>query len=140
MIEANTTYLWQTPSGVDAKVLCASVSASLFRTQSEFGLVCANEMSTSKQANTARLQLTPRRPVVSHNRQESATFPLTSSFPTPASGALRRALISGQRTASITFMPTWVSPYPCRLFSFRETHKSRFPQHILSTTAVLVSH
>ena len=29
MIEANTTYLWQTQSRVDAKILCASVPASL---------------------------------------------------------------------------------------------------------------
>ena len=49
MIEANTTYLWQTPRGVDAKVLCASIPASLFRAQSEFDLSCANEMSASKQ-------------------------------------------------------------------------------------------
>ena len=118
MIEANTTHLWQMQSSVDAQILCASVPASPFRTQSEFGLAWANEMSASKQANAARLRLTLRRPVVSHSRQESATFPLTNSFPSPASGVLRRALISGQRAASTTFTPTWVSPYPCRLFSF----------------------
>ena len=28
MIEADTTYLWQMPSCIDAKVLCASVPAS----------------------------------------------------------------------------------------------------------------
>ena len=28
MIEVDTTLLWQTPNGVDAKVLCASVPAS----------------------------------------------------------------------------------------------------------------
>ncbi len=118
MIEVDTTYSWQLPRGIDARVLCASVPASHFRTQSEFGLACVNEVSASKQADTARPQLTLRRPVILRSRQESATFPLTNSFPSPASGALRRALISGLRTASTTFMPTWVSPYPCRLFSF----------------------
>ena len=51
MIEVDTTYSWQMPRGVDAGVLCASVPASLSRTQSEFGLAWANEMSTSKQAS-----------------------------------------------------------------------------------------
>ena len=118
MIEVDTTYSWQMPCGVDAGDFCASVPASLSRTQSEFGLACVNEVSASKQADTARLQLTLRRPVVSRNRQESATFPLTNSFPSPASGTLHRALISGLRTVNSTFMPTWVSPYPCRLFLF----------------------
>ena len=119
MMEANTTHLWQMPNGIDAKVLCASVPASLSRTQSEFSLACANEMSASKQASgTVRLRLTLRRPVVLHSRHESAAFSLTNSFPSPASGAQHRTLISGQRTASTSFMPTWVSPYPCRLFSF----------------------
>ena len=36
MIEANTTYLWQTPYSVDAKSFCASAPASLSRTQSGF--------------------------------------------------------------------------------------------------------
>lgn len=120
MFEATTTYLWQTRSSVDARILCASTPVSLSRTQPEFGLAWVNEVSTSKQADTARLQLTLRRPVVSQSRQESATFPLTNSFPSPASGAHRRVLISGQRTASTTFMPTWVSPYPCRFFSYPE--------------------
>ena len=100
MIEVNTSYFWQTQNGVDARGLCASVPASLSRTQSEFGLAWANEMSTSKQASsTARLQLTLRRPVVSRSRNELATSPLTNSFPSPASGALRRTLISGLRIA-----------------------------------------
>lgn len=50
MIEVDTTYSWQLPRGIDAGVLCASVPASHFRTQSEFGLAWANEMSASKQA------------------------------------------------------------------------------------------
>ena len=145
MSEANTSYLLQTPSGVDAKLFCASLPAFFSRTQSEFGLACVNEVSASKQANkqassTARPRLTLRRPVVSHSRNESATFSFTNSCPSPTSGALRGTLLSGQRTASTSFMPTWVSPYPCRHFSFRETHKSRLAQYILSTTAVLVSH
>ena len=28
MVEVNTTYLWQTPGGVDAQVLCASAPVS----------------------------------------------------------------------------------------------------------------
>lgn len=119
MIEVDTTYFWQTLRSVDAKALCSSIPASLSRTQSESVLAWANDMSASKQADTARLRLTTLRwPVVSHNRQESAAFPLTYSFSSPASGALRLALISGQRAGSTTFMPTWVSPYPCRFFSF----------------------
>ena len=51
MIEVDTTYSWQLPRGIDAGVLCASVPASHFRTQSEFGLAWANEMSASKQAS-----------------------------------------------------------------------------------------
>lgn len=51
MFKVNTTYLWQPLSGVDAKVPCASVPASPSRTQSEFGLAWANEISTSKQAS-----------------------------------------------------------------------------------------
>lgn len=84
MIEVNTTYSWQIPHGVDAGVLCASIPATLSRTQSEFGLAWANEMSTSKQAskqaNAARLRLTLRRPVVSHSRQESADLTLNHSL------------------------------------------------------------
>jgi hypothetical protein len=55
MIEVNMTYLGQTHpdrprrSGVDAKVLCAPVSATLFQTQFEFGFAWANEESTRKQ-------------------------------------------------------------------------------------------
>lgn len=30
MIEANTIYLWQMPSGIDAMGFCASVPASIF--------------------------------------------------------------------------------------------------------------
>lgn len=116
MIEVDTTYLWQMSRGVDAKGLCASIPASLSQTQSEFGSACANEMRASKQADTARLRLTLRRPVVSQQARVSSFFPLTNCFPSPASGALRRALISGQRTASTTFLPTWVSPSSCRLF------------------------
>ena len=48
MIEVDTTYSWQMPRGIDAKELCASVPAPLFRTQSEFGLAWANEISASK--------------------------------------------------------------------------------------------
>ena len=120
MFEATATYLWQTRYGVDARILCASVPVSLSRTLSEFSLACVNKVSTSKQQNTGRLRLTLRRPVVSHSRQESAVFPLIKGFPSPASGALRRVLISGLQTASTTSMPTWVSPYPCRLFLYQE--------------------
>jgi len=82
MIEANTTHLWQMQSSVDAQILCASVPASPFRTQSEFGLAWANEMSARKQdsktaSKTARLRLTLRRPVVSHSRHKSADLALT---------------------------------------------------------------
>ena len=48
MIEANTSYLWQTSSCVNAKVLCASVPASLSRTQSEFDLAWTDKMRSSK--------------------------------------------------------------------------------------------
>lgn len=49
VIEANTTYLWRTLNGVEAKMSCASVPASLFRTQSESGLACVNQVSPDKQ-------------------------------------------------------------------------------------------
>jgi len=49
MIKKNAIYLWQMPCSIDAQEFCASVPASLSRTQSEFGLACANEMSASKQ-------------------------------------------------------------------------------------------
>ena len=49
MIEVDTTYSWQMPGGIDAQDFCASVPASLFRTQSEFSLAWANEMRASKQ-------------------------------------------------------------------------------------------
>lgn len=116
MIEANTRYLLQTSVNADAPVPCASAPVSLFRTQSESGLACVNEVSASKQYSPP--QLTLRRPVVSHNRHGVAAYTLTNSFSSPASGALRRALISGLRKASTHIMPTWASPYPCRLFSF----------------------
>ena len=80
MYEATTTYSWQMPYGIDAKVSCASVPVTLLRTQSVFGLAWANEMSTSKQADTARLQLTLRRPVVSHSRHESADLTLNQQL------------------------------------------------------------
>ena len=51
MIEVDTTYLWQMQHSVDAGDFCASIPATLSRTQSEFGLAWANEMSTSKQAS-----------------------------------------------------------------------------------------
>lgn len=76
MFEADTTYLWQTPDGVGAKVFCASAPASLSRTQSEFGLACVNEVSASKQS-TARLQLTLQRPVDSRLCREFMNPPLT---------------------------------------------------------------
>ncbi len=116
MIEVNTTYPRQTRSGVDTKVLFTSVPVTLSRTQSEFGLAWANKMSTSKQTNPARFRLTFRWPVVSHSRHESATFFLTNSYPSPASGAFHRALISGQRTTNSTFMPTWAISTPVPAF------------------------
>ena len=112
MIEVDTTYSWQMPCGVDAGDFCASVPGYLSRTQSEFGLACVNEVSASKQADTARLRLTFRRNVVLHSRHESAALSLTPSL---SSGALHRTLISGQGTASISFTSTWVAPYPCPL-------------------------
>jgi len=117
MVEVDTTHLWQMQYSIDARGLCASAPASLFRTQSEFGLAWAKEMSARKQADTARLQLTLRRPVVSHNGRGAATYTLTNSFPSPASGALRGAMISGLQKVSTHIMPAWVSPYPCRFFS-----------------------
>ena len=51
MFEDNTTDFWQMPNSIDAKVLCASIPFVPFRTQSEFGLACANEVSASKQAS-----------------------------------------------------------------------------------------
>lgn len=45
MFEADTTYLWQTSRGVDAKTLCASAPVSLFQAQSELNFVCANTAS-----------------------------------------------------------------------------------------------
>ena len=80
MIEVNTTCSWQMPRGIDSRGLRTSVPASPSRTQSEFGPAWTNKMSASKQANTARLRLTLRRPVVSRCRQESAAYPLTNSF------------------------------------------------------------
>ena len=80
MYEAATTYLWQTQHSIDARWLCASAPASLFRTQSVFGLACVNEMSATKQADTARLQLTLRRPVVLRSRHESADFTLNQNL------------------------------------------------------------
>lgn len=50
MIEANTIYLWQIPSSVDARILRASTQVSaLPRAPSEFGIACVNE--ASKQAS-----------------------------------------------------------------------------------------
>lgn len=81
MIEANTTYLWQTQSSVDARILCASAPvAPSPRPQSEFGLACVNEEQAS---STARLRLTPRRPVVSYSRHKSATHSLTLTIQLP---------------------------------------------------------
>ena len=48
MIEVDTTYSWQMLSRVGARGLCASVPASLSRTQSKFGLAWANKMSAGK--------------------------------------------------------------------------------------------
>ena len=73
MFEANATNLWQMPKSDNAKIL--SASASLFRIQSDFGLALTNEMSTSRQG-TVRLQWTPRRPVDSGRRHQSATLTL----------------------------------------------------------------
>ena len=80
MFESTTTYLWQTRSSVDARILCASTPVSLSRTQPEFGLAWVNEVSTSKQADTARPQLTLRRPVVLRSRHESANFTLNQNL------------------------------------------------------------
>lgn len=49
MIEANTTYLWHTPSGVDAVVLRASDPFSFSRAQFEFGFACVSKLSAKKQ-------------------------------------------------------------------------------------------
>ena len=80
MIEVDTTYSWQMPCGVDAGDFCASVPGYLSRTQSEFGLACVNEVSASKQANTARLQLTLRRPVISRSRHKPADLTLNQQL------------------------------------------------------------
>ena len=79
MIEANTTHLWQMPNGVDVKVLCASVPASFSKNQFEFGPAWANK-NERKQADTARLRLTLRRPVVSHSRHKSADLSLNQQL------------------------------------------------------------
>ena len=44
MIGKNTTYLWQTPAGFDAKEVFASVPAAPFlRPRSKFNPVCVNK-------------------------------------------------------------------------------------------------
>lgn len=45
MIEANTTYLWQTRHSVDTKILCASAPVSLFRMKDERCFVGADAAS-----------------------------------------------------------------------------------------------
>ena len=105
MIEVDTTYLWQTPSGVDAEVPC--VSAPVFPLpRPQFVLALANmggllfrAHARTRTCHKARFPLTPGRFSVSPGRHESAAFPVTGSFPAPASGAPHRAPISGLRTA-----------------------------------------
>ena len=78
MIEANMTYLWQMPCGVDVKAFYASVPAPLSRTQSEFSLAWANEMSASKQ-DTGRPPLALGRPIAFANL-EGNKQPLVKTF------------------------------------------------------------
>ena len=105
MTVANTTYFRQTPGGADAEVPC--VSAPVFPLpRPQFGLALANmggllfrAHARTRTCHKARLPLSPGRFCVSPGRHESAAFPVTGSFPAPASGAPHRALISGLRTA-----------------------------------------
>ena len=130
MIEVDTTYLWQTPGGVDAKRFCASVPVSLFPTQTEFSLAWANEMSASKQASrTARLQLTLRQPVVSHSRHQSASFSLNQqlSFSCSRSTSSRPGFRSADSFSYIhADMGISVVPMPA-FFVFRNTSLSQIP-------------
>ena len=140
MIEVDTTYSWQMPHGVDAGGLCASVPAPLFRTQSEFGLAWANEMSASKQAS--------RYSPPSADAQAACCFTQQARV---SNFSLNQQL-SLSCIRSVSSRPDFRSAdnfnhihadmgisVPVSAFSFRETHKSRLAQHILSTTAVLVS-
>ena len=86
MIEANTTHRWQMPGGIDASFLRTSNPASLFRSQSELGRSRGNETNAHKQADTVRLQLTLRRPVVLHSRHESADLTLNQNLSGPRIG------------------------------------------------------
>ena len=101
MIEVDTTYSWQMPCGVDAGDFCASVPGYLSRTQSEFGLACVNEVSASKQADTARLRLTLRRPVVSHSRHESADLTPTYNLSGLGFEAHSSRLLAGSAKAAL---------------------------------------
>ena len=62
MLEANSTYLWQTPSGKNAKTLYASVPVSLSQTQFEFEHACVNGMNARKQVPAKRSGMALSRP------------------------------------------------------------------------------
>ena len=123
MIEASMTYLWQTPNDVDTKVLCASTPASFFRTQSDFVLAWANEVKANKQASsTARLRLTLRRPVVSHNGHKSAGFSLNHNLSGSCIGTRFSSLdASSAKTVFNHYADTGISTPVSAFFISRNT-------------------
>ena len=48
MLEATSTYLWQTHRSVDAKIPCASAPPSPFRIKSVLNLACVDEVSAGR--------------------------------------------------------------------------------------------
>lgn len=121
MIEVNTSYLWQTSGSIDAKGHFASTPASLSRTQSEPGLAWANELSTSMQAGTARLQLTLRRPVFLHSRHESADLTLNFNLSGSCIGTRFSCLEAGSVKAVFNIHADMGIFTPVSAFSYQDT-------------------
>ena len=122
MIEVDTTYSWQMPCSIDAQEFCASVPASLFRTQSEFDLAWVNIVSASKQNSPPSADAQAACCFTQQKRVSS--FPLKQQL---SLSGIRSTLSRPDFWPVESFnyiQPTWVSPYPCRPFFTSEKHFS----------------